>query len=281
MKIIECEHLSDQWFDERRNRVTATDIPKILGQSSWGTALEVWARITEKVPDERKAPTPIMEWGNRTEQMNRDWFSEIAKHDGNPLVVEKVPGLVQHPELDWLVATPDGVVSSLIDGEKALAPLGPFEGKGPSQWTRDDWAESVPIGYQIQVHGQMVCMGFETSFVSAIVQKDIQPEAVQFEVDRKVLERLHPLDNGGVVEMGYELVEPSNRYEEIAKEMKALKDEQEAIKIQIIDFIQDGTYGAFPSDLGMKPWKYARQERKAYSVPAKQHRVLRRVKAVS
>ena len=158
-KVIPLEQRTPEWHAWRAGedidgpRITATDIPVIMGRSKFATAYELWLRKTGRVP-----PQPL-NWAMR----RGIHFEPFAR-----ALVEKQHGqcyvdcCVEHPDIPWAAASLDGL-SPLYDElleikvpgaeAHALAILG-----------------SVPRWYEGQLQWQLMCSpsvtkGWYASFV--------------------------------------------------------------------------------------------------------------------
>jgi len=316
MKLLGISPLTHEWHARRKGAITATDVPKILGMSEWGTALEVWGRITghldlQKEDEEKK---PWLEWGRRTEDMHRRWVADEAG-----VFISDSPGLVQHPEIPYLLATPDGLYGERDEAPTDLAGplelpwLGVFETKAPSPWTSFDPKEGAPLAYQIQVQTQLaVCdldeailsslhwpgpkwarvekhdafqeraLGFVTAFWENYVLKDTPPPPTDRDI--KVLERLFPEADGTVIRLGEVVAHDCRRWQEISEQLSALNKRTKVLETErgnhrarITAEIGTGTYGV----LGDVIFKAAYVERDGYTVEPNKYRTFRTVKKIT
>lgn len=100
MPLIELIQGSDQWKQWRMSRITATDIPIILGSSPFKTKLELWEEKLGLRP-----PQPLnaaMARGQALEPEARKLASDLLDIDFRPVVMEST----KYP---WLAASLDGL----------------------------------------------------------------------------------------------------------------------------------------------------------------------------
>lgn len=161
-KIVPLEQRSPEWHAWRAGvdidgpRITATDIPVIMGVSKFATPYELWLRKTGRTP-----PQP-MNWAMR----RGVYYEPIARS-----LVERIRGqsyldcCVEHPDVSWAAASLDGL-SPLYDelleikvpGEEthAMAVLG-----------------EVPPWYFGQVQWQLMCSpGVDRGLYASFVPPD-------------------------------------------------------------------------------------------------------------
>lgn len=94
--------LSPDQLRQRLAGITATDISAICGVNPWKRPIDVFMDKTGRAqPFEGNIKT---KWGNLLEPVLRDDYEEIFG------VRVEVPGTLTHPEHEWWMATPDGIV---------------------------------------------------------------------------------------------------------------------------------------------------------------------------
>lgn len=97
-----------EWKALRRTKITATDAAVVLGVSPWKTPLTLWEEKTNGT--ESTFVSPRMQRGLDLEPMARDYFFQEIR-------IEMFPKVVISPEIDWAMASMDGVS---INGQHAL-----------------------------------------------------------------------------------------------------------------------------------------------------------------
>jgi len=109
-----CPQRSPLWFQQRRLRISASEVPKLLGQSKYGNSASVLA-------DKRQgcaaaATSQAQQYGIDNEHLAVTLFQQ-----SNPGLVHtcQETGLWVHPDDPWLCASPDRILT-LSDGSKAL-----------------------------------------------------------------------------------------------------------------------------------------------------------------
>ncbi len=100
MAIIELIQGSDQWKQWRMSRITATDIPIILGSSPFKTKLELWEEKLGLRPPQPM--NPAMARGQALEPESRKLACELIGTGFEPAVYES-------DKYPWLAASLDGI----------------------------------------------------------------------------------------------------------------------------------------------------------------------------
>lgn len=160
------QHSAD-WYAQRRNRLTASEFAQILDGRRGALLRSKVAPVPEGAAADRPAAAPVSiaqpdgemvatSWGHRFESVTRAIYElELA---GVGTVCDTL-GRFQHPVVEWLSASPDGVV---LEGPLAGRLV---EIKSPK--TRQP-GEFVPGEYYIQMQIQMeVCDADAVDFVEA------------------------------------------------------------------------------------------------------------------
>jgi putative phage-type endonuclease len=258
--VLSADAPREQWLAERKNGITATDIPAILGLNKYKTAIDVW-NDKLSAPDGNFEPAiGNMEaafWGIQLEDtVAKAWAEQ------NNFTIRRI-GIIQHASNPWARASLDRLVSGCPDGRCAL------EVKTRSGFVGDEWDKTVPQDVNAQVQWQLLVSGLDHIHVIALIggqrlvhhsikigHGDLKPtdlmasalqvwEAVQSGQPPQLpealwtddyLNQLHP-DRSGEVEVGYEVIDLVVRYDEISSTIKKLETEKDEIKTQLIGAI--------------------------------------------
>lgn len=136
MEIGYFDQRSDGWFAERRQRLTASDVDAVLGSTPRRSKNSVFK--TKTSPPRHRGQSHYALHGIRFEEEAVRKFESVYEKE----VIDF--GLIPHPELNWLGASPDGIC---LTGEM-------LEVKCPV--TREILpAEKYPLGCPDQYYGQV------------------------------------------------------------------------------------------------------------------------------
>lgn len=148
---------SEEWYAARRQGLTATDIPRILGLSNYGNALSVWHdKRGDLAPD---LGGPAARWGHLLEDViAQAWAADhgVAVH---PV------GVMANRSQKWMRAALDRVCDPCPDGE---GPCG-LEVKNRSAFKAGAWREDIPDDVLAQVAWQAIVTGFEHIHVAVLI----------------------------------------------------------------------------------------------------------------
>lgn len=141
------------WLEQRRLGIGGSDAPAIMGLSKWRTPLSVWLDKTGQI--EAADESEPMRWGTLLEPVIRQ---EYATRTGRAVVT---PGLIRHPDHEFIIGTPDGIADDGRIVEIKTARSG------------DGWGEpgsdQVPDDYLIQVQHYMMLSGAALADVAVLI----------------------------------------------------------------------------------------------------------------
>lgn len=216
-------YLTPDWYEARRQGVSASEIAAILGLSPWQSAFDLfWEKRTGHGQDANDE----MRRGRRVEPLILEDFTEA-----HPEFHVANVGLMQNLERPWQLATPDGLAfdccpdTDLIhDPDCAAEPVAVVETKSAanaSEWGHEG-TDEIPVYYRTQVLWQMDVLGLNVAYVPvwfgfgykeyeveyheadcklmreaaeaflADVAADRQPDIDSHKSTRQRLKRLHP-----------------------------------------------------------------------------------------
>jgi putative phage-type endonuclease len=147
------EQRSEEWFDARKGKVTASrigDILKTLRNGAWAASRRNYSAqlVTERLTGkshERFYTNEYMDWGKDQEPAAKEAYAKATGYE------IKDVGFVDHPVLGDAGASPDGLVGDegLIE-IKCLIPANHLELL---------LTEEIPERYWLQMMWQMACTG--------------------------------------------------------------------------------------------------------------------------
>lgn len=142
-KIVDVVPDTDEWIDERRASVGASEVAAVMGMSPWGTPLDVY----KSKHGVDKPFDPLLSWiGHKSETTIADWV-----HDWSGVPVQLEPAFmarsIDHP---YLHASFDRVSSD---------PFVTWQFKTAHQYTGHKWDEGIPTDIRVQVQAEMLVAG--------------------------------------------------------------------------------------------------------------------------
>ena len=140
---METQQRTDEWFQARRGKLTASNLGALLGLVKWTCRQQAYERVTGEEARARKpenwSDNRACTWGITHE---RDGVLAYMTKTGN---LVNMTGLHVHRHIPWIAGSPDGFVGS----------EGLIEVKCP-YWPKKDGSprlhSSVPIYYYLQMN---------------------------------------------------------------------------------------------------------------------------------
>ncbi len=159
---------SPEWYEARNTMITASDFAQALGCGKFGTQKQFYQKKCgyEDVPfDSFSAP---LKWGVKYEPVACDAYAHkngVAMHEF---------GLLRHPDIPWVGASPDGITELGVMVEIKC----PFKRKITGE---------IPTQYYYQMQGQLdVCGLHECDFLEC--------EFLEYDCEAEFVRHFH--DNG-------------------------------------------------------------------------------------
>lgn len=154
--VLSVDAPREVWLGARRNGITATDLPAIVGLSQYRSAIDVWTDKTMPPADPQDAGEAAF-WGMKLEEPVAQAWAE--RHG---VKIRRV-GIVANVEHPWMLASLDRLVTGCFEGRCAL------EVKTRSLFVSDAWDKAVPDDVRAQVMWQLAVTGLDHIHVAALI----------------------------------------------------------------------------------------------------------------
>ena len=286
------------WLEARRNHITATDAPAILGLSPWASPFALYARKLGLIED--AAESEAMYWGSKQEPLIAERYHEET---GRELLAPPPYTLYTHRERTWQATSLDRII--IADPSTGHSGPGLLEIKTTSAFRGDDWDDGPPRHYLVQLQHELAVLGYDwggfavliggQKFLWCDVLRDDDLIAGLLTAEAEFYARLQaqdppPVDGSDAAKAAltalYQHERPgtvvalppeADRWDairqaaaqEIERQMGLKQEADNALKA----LIGTAEVGTLPCGVSYS-WKTV--EKKAYQVPASSTRVLRR-----
>lgn len=155
--LVDTSNLSrEEWLEWRNTGIGGSDVATLCGLNKYKSKVELWLEKTGQIKPKESGEAAY--WGTIMEPIIRKEFS-LRTH----LNVRLVPSMLKHPTYSFMHANLDGIVDDPVYGECI------FEAKASSVYRLDEWEESIPEGYILQVQHYMAVTGFERAYVAVLI----------------------------------------------------------------------------------------------------------------
>lgn len=282
------------WLAERQTCLGASDAAVVLGISPFKSRYQLWAEKTGLAPAEDLSDNEVIDWGHRLETPVAEAY---ADRSGRSIEMWPPYTIVRDPLRNYVACTPDAVQECPERGQGLL------QVKTTSAFNGSDWADGVPLYYEVQVQQEMHCTGFNWCTVAVLIggqklrwfdvekndafidrllinlaefwqliQDKTPPEVDGSERTAELLSRIHPDDNGATTQLPADAVALTRTIEDCKSIIKAEKATQVEAENKLKSLIGDNTFGLLPDG---RLWSWQTQNRAGYTVDPGTCRVLR------
>lgn len=161
--VLRADAPRAEWLEARRRGIGSSDVPQILGVSSWGSAQHVYYNKRGELPDRDEVSEEAL-WGQLHEEtVAREWFRRNRAHGRRVgLIARKDPGMGHHMcTLDRLA-----MECPLNRGEREKCAV---EVKNRNAFTAGKWKRSIPDDVLAQGAWQLHVTGFDHIHVAVLI----------------------------------------------------------------------------------------------------------------
>ena len=305
--VVVCDQAEgrDKWLEARKLGIGASDMPVILGLSPWRSILELHSEKVGTTEADDLSDNEFIKWGNRLELPILQAYAEETGRPANPS-----GHLIRSIEHPWAQCTLDGITGA---DDHPLEGTGfqygwPLQIKNTSAFKADDWADGPPEQYVVQEHHEMLVTGAQKATIAcllggnklvwadidrdeALIKKIIHhgeafwrrvldndpPPPDGSEATSKALKRLHPQDDGQIVELPAVLRPTMEQLFDLKADAKTLAGQIRAAENSIKAALGDHQAGCFAGGGPTVTWKTS--ERAGYTLKPTTTRTLRFKKA--
>lgn len=289
-QIVAAPH-TDEWYAARKTGIGASQAGAACGLSKYSGPFEVYQVVRGETVIEENA---AMRRGKHMEPairgMYQDEFNVTVEHD--------MP-MYRHPQWDYMLATPDGQESPEVGVEFKDMNFNVFR-----QVDELGLIEAVPH-YAVQCHQQIAVMGWQ--MVKLVIYSSCELHVFEVERDEEIIEMIaeregalwqriisgdppeptQPSDLELLRKLGVKEKDPvipltdeiSNKwleYEQLNKEIKELRNQQDILKAQVLNVIGERPGGLLSG--GERVVQRKLTSRKGYTVEPSEYVAVRAVK---
>lgn len=154
----------EEWLQERKNGLGASDAGTIIGVNKWKTNVDLWKEKVGILTPEDISDKPYVQYGHDAEPHLRALFA--LDHPELKVSYESPYKMIFSDELPFIFATPDGELEEIATGRHGGLEVKTTEIMNPQQWK--DWDGRIPDQYYAQVCHQMLAAKWD--FVYVLVQ---------------------------------------------------------------------------------------------------------------
>lgn len=155
MIIIPSTH--EEWLQERKKGLGASDAGTIIGVNKWKTNVELWQEKVGLREPEDISHKSYVQYGHDAEPHLRSLFA--LDHPELRVTYESPYKMIFSDELPFIFATPDGELEEIATGRPGGLEIKTTEIMNPRQWSQ--WKGRIPDQYFSQVCHQFLATKWE------------------------------------------------------------------------------------------------------------------------
>lgn len=297
----------DEWLAERAKGIGASDAPIVLGISPYKTPYQLWSEKVGLIEPPDYSDREWIEWGHRLEPIIAKAYAERSGRRIDPWPQF---GIVRHKTFDWMACTPDAVQWGQPAGFGTMEPsLGMLQVKAVGGYFAAEWKETPPLHYQVQLQhelevtdcawgtlaaliGGQKLLWFDFArndkFIAAMLEQEAEfwrrveeedpPEVDESPETTKILQQLHPQDNGESIALPPAAVVWDEQLDVTKEQLKELDGQKRLLENRLRAAIGDATFGCLP-DGSAYSYKTQTANGPAKEASTSTFRVLRKVNA--
>lgn len=146
----------DKWLEYRKMGIGGSDASVVCGINKYKSPIELWMEKTDQLPYQEAGEAAY--WGSVLEDIVR---SEFTKRTG--IDVQIVKQLLQSKEYPFMQANLDGICESPEYGTCI------FEAKTASAYKANEWDNSIPAEYMLQIQHYMAVTGYKGTYIAVLI----------------------------------------------------------------------------------------------------------------
>lgn len=155
----------EEWLQERKKGLGASDAGIILGVSRWKRNDELWAEKTGLQEAEDISDKPQVKYGHDAEEYIRGLFT--IDHPELKVTYDSPYKMIRNDDYPFIFCTPDGELEDQ-DGNHGGLEIKTTEIRRSSQW--EEWEDRIPDTYYCQVCHQMLAAGWKFVYLCAQIK---------------------------------------------------------------------------------------------------------------
>ena len=188
MIILPATH--EEWLQERKYGIGASDAASILGMSKWKSNQQLWEEKVGIREPEDISDKPYVQYGHDAEPYIRGLFA--LNHPELEVSYESPYKIIRHDVHKFIFCTPDGELREIQTDRRGGLEIKTTEIRNPSQW--DQWNGRIPDQYYCQVVWQMIATGWEFVWLTALIKWYTKDGDLRMDLREYHIERDEALD---------------------------------------------------------------------------------------
>lgn len=276
--ITSTENLPyEEWLDFRKSGIGGSDASVVCGINRYKSPVELWMEKTGRQPHQEAGESAY--WGTQLEPIVRE---EFTKRTG--LEVKLAKCILQSEEFPFMQANLDGVCYDPNFGDCI------FEAKTASAFKMNEWENSIPDEYMLQIQHYMAVTGFKAAYIAVLiggntfkwrlverdeeiisaliqlekdfwecVEKDTPPPIDGSDASAKFLADKFAESKNSQIELPYTAAELIQNYESACEQLNVFTEQKQLAENRLKEMLGNNETGVVGANI--VSWKTVSQER--------------------
>ena len=181
----------EEWLQERKKGLGASDAGTIIGVNRWKTNVELWREKVGMQEPEDISDKPYVQYGHDAEPHLRALFA--LDHPELKVTYESPYKMIFSDEFPFIFATPDGELEELATGRLGGLEIKTTEIMNSRQWS--EWDGRIPQQYYAQVCHQFLATGWSFIYLLAQIKWTTKEGEKRKMIKEYTIERYDVLDD--------------------------------------------------------------------------------------
>ncbi|MCI5751840.1 MAG: YqaJ viral recombinase family protein [Oscillospiraceae bacterium] len=155
--VVNTDNLSyAEWLEYRKSGIGGSDSSVVCGINKYKSPVELWMEKTNRLPYQEAGEAAY--WGTQLEPMVRSEFTkrtgievrtvkQLLQSEDNPFMLANLDGICEHPDLGTCI----------------------FEAKTASAYKANEWEDSIPAEYMLQIQHYMAVTGYKGTYIAVLI----------------------------------------------------------------------------------------------------------------
>lgn len=268
----------EEWLERRKSGIGGSDASVVCGINRYKSPIELWMEKVNNFPPQEAGESAY--WGTQLESLVREEFTKRTN-----IEVNLVKQLLQSEDYPFMLANLDGICNDPIYGDCI------FEAKTASAFKVNEWEDTIPDEYMLQIQHYMAVTGFKAAYIAVLiggntfrwrlVEHDEELISMLIELESRFWEYVKngtppPIDGSdacakylaekysnstskAAIELPLEAEKLLKDYNSACEKLNAITEEKQLAENKLKQLLGDNEVGAIGSSI--VSWKSVSQER--------------------
>lgn len=268
----------EEWLEFRKMGIGGSDASVVCGVNRYKSPVELWMEKVNNFPSQEAGESAY--WGTQLESLVRAEFTKRTN-----IEVNLVKQLLQSEDYPFMLANLDGICYDPIYGDCI------FEAKTASAFKANEWEDSIPDEYMLQVQHYMAVTGYKAAYIAVLIggntfrwrliERDEELISMLIELESRfwgyvkngtpppidgseacakyLAEKYSNSTSNAAVELPFEAEKLLKNYNAACKKLSAITEEKQLVENKLKQLLGSNEIGTVGKNI--VSWKSVSQER--------------------